>query len=254
MVLSADNLLAAVGAHLQQLSTLSLPELLQRHGLLAPLIRRAAEDALASSIFVSAEQQAQLVAPLGPEATPEQLHELLRQTRLQQALRQRYAEQIEPTFLEHRDKLERVAYSVIRLQDVGMAEELYLRLIEKEASFEELALTYSLGDERHSGGRLPLMPVHQPHAQIQTALGRLIPGEVHPPLQLGEWVVLLRLDHRQPAELDDNLRRQLQQELFNRDLQALSETLMAALLPREPEPSSVATAALAGETPGESPE
>ncbi len=242
MDLSSDNLLAAIEAQLQLLSALPLAELLQRYGLLAPLIRRTVEDAIAESIALSEEQQAQLVAQLGAEATAEQQSELLRNTRLQRGLLQRYSEQIEPTFLEHRDKLERVAYSVIRLQDVGIAEELYLRLIDQEASFEDLALSFSMGDERHSGGRLPLMPIQQPHPQVQTALGRLSPGEVHPPLQLGEWVVLLRLDHRQPAELDDNLRRQLQQELFNRDLQELIETLTAALLPSELETPALATA------------
>lgn len=253
MELSADNLLAVIQAQLQQLSALSVAELFQRYGLLAPLIRRTAEDALAESIKLSDEQRAQLVAQLGADATGEQQAELLRNVRLQQGLLHRYAERIEPTFLEHRDKLERIAYSVIRLQDVGIAEELYLRLIDQEASFEELALSYSLGDERHSGGRLPLMPINQPHPQVQTALGRLTPGEVHPPLQLGEWVVLLRLDHRQPAELDDNLRRQLQQELFNHDLQQLIETLTAALLPPEPETPPLATA-VAAETAVDRPE
>lgn len=230
MDLRPENLLPAIEAHIQTLRELPLEDLLQRHGLLAPLIRRTVEGALANEYVLSDEQQQQLLSSLGPDANPDQKLEFLHNAKLQLALAQRYAERIEPTFLEHRDRLERVAYSVIRLNQMGIAEELYMRLIDQEAGFEELALTYSLGDEQHSGGRLPLMPIHQPHPQVQTALARLSPGEIHPPLQLGDWVVLLRLDHRQPAELDDNLRRQLQMELFNQELQNLIESLTPLLL------------------------
>jgi hypothetical protein len=48
--LSSDNLLAAIEAQLQLLSALPLAELLQRYGLLAPLIRRTVEDAIAEQV------------------------------------------------------------------------------------------------------------------------------------------------------------------------------------------------------------
>ena len=49
------------------------------------------------------------------------------------------------TVLERRAGLERLVYRVLRLRDQGVAEELYLSLLEGESSFAELATRFSKG-------------------------------------------------------------------------------------------------------------
>jgi parvulin-like peptidyl-prolyl isomerase len=41
------------------------------------------------------------------------------------------------------------------------------------------------------------------------------PGQVLPPVRIGEWIVILRLEKYLAAQLDQNMKRRLLDELFN---------------------------------------
>lgn len=165
-----------------------------------------------------------------PEPLQAPLRERWDQLRLTKWLELSYAEQLEPYFLERRPALERVVYGLIRLHNQGLAEELFLRLMDDEADFCQLAQQHSLGDERFTRGIVGPMPISQPHPQIRAALQRLSLGEIHPPFALDGWIILLRMEHREPARLDDPTRLQLLQELLQRDLNAAIEPMVADLL------------------------
>ena len=55
-------------------------------------------------------------------------------------------------FLKRKANLDLVTYSLLRVQDSGLATELYLRLQDNEASFPDLVLQYSSGPEKQSRG------------------------------------------------------------------------------------------------------
>jgi parvulin-like peptidyl-prolyl isomerase len=232
-VFQNDELIARLRLELDQLQEVPVVVLMQRFGLLGGLIRHAVEEAMIGRITLSDEQVRAIESEAGQRVPPADAAALIRQAQLNLALRERYAERLEPFFLECREHLERVAYSVVRLNSVGIAEELYLRLIEEEESFESVAHRYSTGEEQHSGGRMPLIPVNQPHPHIQAALKRLSPGEIHPPIQVGEWVVLIRLDHRKPAELNETTSQQLRNELFNQEINKAIDQIEGVLIAQE---------------------
>lgn len=145
-------------------------------------------------------------------------------------LEARYGNQVEPFFLERRAALEQVVFSLIRLQQLHAAEELYLRLSDDGADFGELARRFSQGQERLSGGLVGPMPVGQLHPLIATALGRLQAGQVHPPVEVDPYQLVLRLEHREPASLTDGLRQQLLNELLQRELDSTVEAQVQAQL------------------------
>ena len=174
-------------------------------------------------------------------AVAEALAELLRQPKaqllhdhgiVQKVAREQLVQQLQsdPPFLERRTALEQVVFSLIRLQQLHAAEELYLRLSDDGADFGELARSFSLGQERLSGGLVGPMPVGQLHPRIAAALGRLQPGQVHPPVDVEPYQLVLRLEHREPASLSDALRQQLLNELLERELGSLVETQVQAQL------------------------
>jgi len=138
-------------------------------------------------------------------------------------LEARYGHQVEPFFLERRTALEQVVFSLLRLQQLHAAEELYLRLSDDGADFAQLARSFSLGQERLSGGLVGPMAVGQLHPRIAAALGRLQPGQVHPPVDVEPFQLVLRLEHREPASLSDTLRQQLLNELLERELASTVE-------------------------------
>ena len=45
------------------------------------------------------------------------------------------------------------------------------------------------------------------------------PGQLWTPMQIGEWVVIVRLEKFIPAQLDETMRQQLLNELFAEELQ-----------------------------------
>ena len=159
--------------------------------------------------------------------------QLLQQLQLQPPdLEERYGDQLEPFFLERRAALEQVVFSLIRLQQLHAAEELYLRLSDDGADFGGLARSFSQGQERLSGGMVGPMPVGQLHPQIAAALARLQPGELHPPVQVDPFQLLLRLEHREPASLSDSLRQQLLNELLEQELGSAVEAQVQTQLER----------------------
>jgi parvulin-like peptidyl-prolyl isomerase len=166
------------------------------------------------------------------------VHKLVREQLVHQLQQQppdledRYGDQLEPFFLERRAALEQVVFSLIRLQQLNAAEELYLRLSDDGADFGSLARNFSQGQERLSGGLVGPMPVGQLHPQIAAALGRLQPGELHPPVQLDPFQLLLRLEHREPASLTDSLRQQLLNELLEQELNTTVDAQVQTQLQR----------------------
>jgi len=153
------------------------------------------------------------------------------QVRLQKLMEERYREALEPYFLERRKDLEQVVYGMIRLKNQGTAEELYLRLIDDNANFYELAQTYSLGEERFTHGLVGPMLISQPHATIRAVLESLKVGEVHAPFRVDQWILLVRMEHRQPANLNDATRIQLLQELLQKELDESLDAMLASIYP-----------------------
>ena len=121
---------------------------------------------------------------------------------------------VESYFLTRKTNLDQVVYSLIRTKDVGLAQEIYFRIQEEEQSFADLAREHSQGPEAHTGGLLGPVPIAQPHPTLAKILSVSQPGQLWPPRNLGEWFVIVRLEKMIPAQLDDGMRRQLIDELF----------------------------------------
>ena len=128
-------------------------------------------------------------------------------------------------YLERKSQLDQVIYSLLRVKDQHLANELHLRIKEGEASFEEIASEYSEGSERHQGGRLGPVPLSQPHPMLAKLLQVSTPGQLWPPKQLENWWIVVRLEELQCTELSDSLKQRL---LFELGDQHVEEQLSAA--------------------------
>jgi len=54
---------------------------------------------------------------------------------------------------------------------------------------------------------------------------------VHPPFRVDNWVLLVQMEHRQPANLSDATRLQLYNELFQKDVDATLDQSLQSLYP-----------------------
>jgi parvulin-like peptidyl-prolyl isomerase len=125
-----------------------------------------------------------------------------------------WGNQLEPYFLQRKSHFDQVVYSLLRVKDTLMAQELFFRLQDGECTFAELARQYSQGPESDTGGLVGPMPLSTPHPLLANLLTRSQPGQLLPPTRLNDWVVIVRLEQLLPAQLNDAMRQQLLNELF----------------------------------------
>ena len=142
-----------------------------------------------------------------------------RELRIEKFKQMTWGPKLESYFLSRKTQLDRVIYSLIRTQDVGIAQELYFRILEGEQSFAELARAYSQGPEAQTDGLIGPVELSVPHPTLAQLLSLSQPGQLNPPTRVGEWLVLVRLEKFIPAQMDDGMRRRLLNECFTTWLQ-----------------------------------
>lgn len=125
-----------------------------------------------------------------------------------------YAHRAEQRFLQRKSDLDRVVYSLIRVQDPGLAQELYLRICEGEATFAELAGEHSQGHEKTTRGLVGPAPLSQAHPILVELLRSGSPGQIFPPLRIETWWLVVRLEELLPACFDDAMKGLMSRELF----------------------------------------
>ena len=127
---------------------------------------------------------------------------------------QRWNHKLESHFLKRKRALDQAIYSLIRVQDARMAEELYLRIYENEQSFAEVAREYSQGPEAQVNGIIGPVELGSMHPTLARLLAISKPGQLWHPIPVEDWLLIVRLEKLIPAQLDVSMRQQLLRELF----------------------------------------
>lgn len=125
-----------------------------------------------------------------------------------------WGSKLESLFLQYKPQLDKVLYSLLRIQDAEIAQELYFRIKAGEQSFADCAKEYSQGQEAQTGGLLGPVPLSQPHPAIAQKLSISQPGQLWTPIKLENWYVIIRLEKLVAAQLDDTTRTMLLNHLF----------------------------------------
>ncbi|MGK7952175.1 MAG: peptidylprolyl isomerase [Xenococcaceae cyanobacterium] len=147
--------------------------------------------------------------------THEQLEKsLLKKLKLDKFKENTWGNEVETYFSQRKAQLDRVVYSLIRTDKPEIAQELYFRIQEKESSFRELAMEYSLGSEAQTGGLIGPVEINAPHPKIAQLLSTMKPGQIVPPTRVGEWIVIIRLENYISAELDAPMRQRMLDSMF----------------------------------------
>jgi hypothetical protein len=137
-----------------------------------------------------------------------------REARLQHFREQRFGPEVEVQFLRRKPELDQAVYSLLRVRDRQLAEELHQRLRDDGADFGELAARYAEGRERHSRGLFGPLPLTAARPEISGRLRVGQPGQLWPPFAAKGYWVLLRLEQQLPARLNEPTRARMMEELF----------------------------------------
>lgn len=148
--------------------------------------------------------------------SPEEERYLATRNRKLEVFRERaFGADVELRFLDRKLELDQVVYSLIRVEDQDVALELYQRLVEGEADFDTLALEFSQGAERESGGRIGPNPLMVAHPELSARFRVSQPGQLWEPFFVVDIWVILRVEQLISASLDQSMRQNLIVELYN---------------------------------------
>jgi parvulin-like peptidyl-prolyl isomerase len=152
--------------------------------------------------------------------------------RLQLFKQRMFSDEIELRFIERKLQLDQVTYSLIRVTEGALAQELFHRLHDDHDDFATLASQFSQGPERQTGGRIGPVPLAQAHEVVANQLRISEPGQLWPPFFLVNIWLIIRLDHLQPARLDDDVRQAMVNDLFDEWLDRRVGQLLAGEQPQ----------------------
>ncbi|WP_290883688.1 glycosyltransferase [Fischerella sp.] len=233
----AENSLATSPAilqiHNQTVTTQEIIPLLSRYQLLPKLKQELVIDEAIASFSSTSEEQAkccqdfceqhQLTSEAERQAWLQQqgmsetqfLDLATRNLKIEKFKQATWGSKLESYFYKRKQQLDQVVYSLLRTQDADVAQELYFRLLEGEQSFPELARQYSQGSEAQTGGLIGPVALSTPHPKLARILAISQVGQLSPPIHIGDWWVIVRLEKFIPAQLDDTMRQRLLNELFS---------------------------------------
>ena len=206
--------------------------LLQRYGLLQPLVTKMITSQAIADVVVSdpdlnqarldlleekgydgIEQWPQLLEDVvGTE--PEVMTALSNKVRQQTFLREQFLPKAEARFLDRKNELDTVVYSLLRLENRFLAQELYLQIESGESNFADLAKRYAEGPERNTNGIVGPVSLTQAHPVLVEKLRVTQPGVLLEPFRISDWWLVVRLERYSPATFDDEISLKMCQELF----------------------------------------
>jgi hypothetical protein len=131
-----------------------------------------------------------------------------------------FRNQISSLFLKRKSSLDRAVYSLHWVDDEALAHELFIRLKERECSFEQLFCSLPAArDEKMPSGKQGPVAL----ADVPPALAELLrvsdPGQVWPPQRAEDGWVIVQLEELQPSVFNQALKREFALELGDRWLQ-----------------------------------
>jgi len=210
-----------------------LVPLLTQYQILPKLAQEILTDKAIANIKCSEEENAQIFSQFCQQnqlTSEEQVQEWLdkqgmsrdqlqnvitKKLRIDQYKQETWSDQVDAHFIKRKSQLDRVVYSLIRVEKPEVAQELFFRIKDDENTFSALAMEYSQGTEAQTGGLIGPVEINAPHPKIAQILATCQPGQLVPPTRVGEWIVIIRLENYLSAKLDNPMRQRMLDELFN---------------------------------------
>ncbi len=152
---------------------------------------------------------------------------MLRELRLQKFQQIQFAQQVESEFFRTKSDLDQVEFSLIQLDNLSLAQEVYFHLRDDAAEFAALAQQYSLGQEREAGGWVGPVALSALPVEVAEQFCRQEEGHIYGPIAVADRFWVVRLERFIAARLTDITRANLKQRLYHHWLQSQIKTFMA---------------------------
>ncbi|MGV0027196.1 peptidylprolyl isomerase [Phormidesmis priestleyi] len=144
---------------------------------------------------------------------------MMREWQRQKFKQIRFAGQVESEFLRIKPDLDQVEYSLIQLESLALAQEVYFQLRDDGVEFAQLAQQHSLGNEQQTGGWVGPVPLSTLSIELATLFRNQQTGIVYPPIRVGDRFWVVRLERFIAARLTETTRATIIDRLYTQWLQ-----------------------------------
>ncbi|MBD2388570.1 peptidylprolyl isomerase [Cylindrospermum sp. FACHB-282] len=215
-------------SRLGTLTTAEILQLLAEHQILPLLVKEMIIDQAIAQIESTPQEEKLACEQLAqqsqgrqpPGMSKEQLQQIaIRQLKLDKFKETAWGGDIDAYFFQRKPQLSRAIYSLISTNDIGMSQEIYFRIQEGEQSFAQLAREYAQGPEAQTDGLVGPVELQTIHPVLAKLLSISQPQQLLPPTQIGDKIIIVRLEKLLPAQLDRSMRQRLLNERFSTWLQ-----------------------------------
>jgi len=134
----------------------------------------------------------------------------------------------ESLFLRYKDRLDRVLYSLIRVESEDLAYALYYAIEAGDLEFGDAASHSSVGPESKTRGIVGPVDLTTPHPEIAARLRTAQPRQFFAPFRADQWYVLIRLEYRFDSEYDEKTKLFLGGLLLSAKCQDLAQSLRSS--------------------------
>ena len=194
----------------------------------AEALEKAKLELLDQRGFETMEQWSEMLADLG-RTDEEVIDRLERVIRRQEYIRERFAPKAEARFLERKNELDQVVYSLLRLANNFLARELYLQIESGESNFADLAKRYAEGPERNTNGIVGPVSMTQAHPVLVEKLRVAQPGVLLEPFRIADWWLVVRLERYSPATFTPEVSDRMCREMFDAWIEEETATTLSRL-------------------------
>jgi hypothetical protein len=144
---------------------------------------------------------------------------MMREWQRQKFKQLRFANQVESEFLRIKSDLDQVEYSLIQLESLALAQEVYFQLRDDGVEFAQLAQQHSLGNEKQTGGWVGPVSLAALSIELTTLFRTQQTGVVYPPMRVGDCFWVVRLERFIDARLTEATRTIVIDRLYTQWLQ-----------------------------------
>ena len=109
----------------------------------------------------------------------------------------------ESLFLRYKDRLDRVLYSLIRVESEDLCHSIYYEIEAGEVEFGDAAEKHSIGPESKTQGIVGPVDLTTPHPEIAARLRTAAARQLFEPFQADQWHALVRLEYLFDSELKE---------------------------------------------------
>lgn len=132
----------------------------------------------------------------------------------------------EVKFLEIKESLDEVIYSMARNRDYRIMREIYFQCLDDPDSFGKNAHRFSGGPERHSRGIVGPIAVNKAHPEILKRLKTAEPKAITRPFLVEGWWICIRVEYLDECKYSEEVQRSLSAQMLNDWIQKVGTSVI----------------------------